>query len=326
MEIAQLRTLLHVAETGSLSKAADRLKIAQPALSRQVRMLEQELGVRLFDRHGRGMVVTEAGREVLKRAARIMAEVDEIKASTADANAALKGNIAIGLPPTVSEIIAVPLINEIRNAHPEVTVNLSTAYSGYLLDWLQRGDVDVAILYDPRMTRTLRYRPLIQENLFVIGPPDADLSPDHPVPFSILSKKRLLLPSRGHGLRDTVERVASEREIPLDVSIEANSFSTLKDLVSNGHGWTILPLAPIHGEVIAGRLTCAPLIEPVPVRRLVLAYLADRPTTRLSRFAGDAIEKIVSDLINRGIWSGNPLVEERYNPGIADLTMLSLLA
>lgn len=310
MEIAQLRTLLHVAETGSLSKASDRLNIAQPALSRQVRMLEEELGVRLFDRHGRGMVVTEAGQEVLERASRIMSELDEIKACAVDANAPLKGNISIGLPPTVSEIISVPLIEEFRKVHPDVTVSLSSAYSGYVLDWLQRGDVDIAVLYDPRATRTLRSRPLLQENLFVIGPADARFSPATPVPFSTLAATRLLLPSRGHGLRETVERFAAECEVPLEIAVEANSFTTLKDLVSKGHGWTILPLAPIHGDVAAGRLSAAPLVDPVPVRRLVLAHQADRPATRLARFAGEAVERIVTDLIGRGIWSGKLLVED----------------
>lgn len=304
MEISQLRTLMHVAELGSLSKAADRLKTAQPALSRQVRMLEEELGVRLFDRHGRGMVITEAGREVLKHAIRIMAELDEIKAAASDENAPLQGSIAIGIPPTVSDILSVPLVTAFRKAHPAVTVSLVSAYSGYLLDWLQRGEVEVAILYDPLITKLLRSRPLLQENLFLIGPPEAQFSADHAVPFASLEGKRLLLPSRGHGLRDLVDRLAIERVIALEVSVEANSFTTLKDLVREGHGWTVLPFASIHSDVATGRLSCAPLTDPIPVRRLVLAYVSDRPATRLARFAGETIERIVADLVDRGLWAG----------------------
>ncbi|RVA63909.1 LysR family transcriptional regulator, partial [Mesorhizobium sp. M7A.F.Ca.CA.001.11.2.1] len=89
MELSQLRTLIHVAELGSLSKAADRLHIAQPALSRQVRMLEEELGFALFLRHGRGMVLSEQGKEVLTHAMRVMAEIDEIRATATPANAPL---------------------------------------------------------------------------------------------------------------------------------------------------------------------------------------------------------------------------------------------
>jgi DNA-binding transcriptional LysR family regulator len=109
MELLQLRNLMHVAELGSLSKAADRLHVAQPALSRQIRMLDDELGFALFIRHGRGMVLTDQGGEVLKHAMRVLAEIEEIRATAATDDTPLKGEVAIGLPPTVADIISVPL-------------------------------------------------------------------------------------------------------------------------------------------------------------------------------------------------------------------------
>jgi DNA-binding transcriptional LysR family regulator len=307
MELSQLRTLIHVAELGSLSKAADRLHIAQPALSRQVRMLEEELGFALFVRHGRGMVITEQGRDVLKHAVRVLAELDEIRATATDIGAPLTGQIAIGLPPTVADIISVPLVAAFRAAHPKATLRLVSAYTGYLLDWLHRGEVDLAILYDPRSARSLRSRPLLLENLFLIGPPGAGFSTSRALPFAELQDKRLLLPSIRHGLRTIVERCAAEIGITLDVVVETDSYATLKDLVRHGHGWTILPLAPIHRDVISGGLTGAPLIEPVPVRRLVLSFPADRPVSRLARFAAETISTIIRDQVERGIWVGQLL-------------------
>jgi DNA-binding transcriptional LysR family regulator len=311
LEISQLRTLIHVAELGSLSKAADRMNIAQPALSRQVRMLEQELGVALFSRHGRGMVLTEQGRDVLRHATRVMTELDEIRASAADSDMALTGTVAIGLPPTVSDIIAVPLVAAFGRAHPGATLRLVSAYTGYLLDWLHRGEIDVAILYDPRPARSLRSRPLLLENLFLIGPAQAGFSPLRAVPFSTLRGRRLLLPSLRHGLRTIVERCATEAGFALDVAVEADSYATLKDLVRHGHGWTVLPLAPIHDDIAAGRLTGAALIGPAPVRRLILSYPADRPASRLARFAGEAITAIVADHVGRGIWAGELLAGDQ---------------
>jgi len=307
MEISQLRTLLHVAELGSLSKAAERLHIAQPALSRQVRLLEAELGVPLFVRHGRGMVPTEQGREVLKHAQRVIAELDEIRASTAQVDVPLSGRVAIGFPPTVADIISVPLVAAFGKAHPQAELRLVGAYTGYLLDWLHRGEIDVAVIYDPDAARSLRLRPLLLENLFLIGPPDSRFSNGHAVPFNALRDKRLLLPSARHGLRTIVERCASEAGIALDVGIEADSYGTLKDLVRHGHGWTILPLAPIHDDIEAKRLSAAPLIDPIPVRRLALSFPADRPVPRLARFAGDAIAAIVGEQIARGVWAGELL-------------------
>src|SRR5580692_9308233 len=249
MEFGQLRTLIHVAELGSLSKAADRLRTAQPALSRQVRMLEEELGIELFTRHGRGMVLTEQGHDVLKHAMRTSSELEEIRAGASDVEAPLTGQVAIGLPPTVADIISVPLVAALGKAHPNAVLRLVSAYTGYLLDWLHRGEVDVAVLYDPRTARSLRSRPLLLENLFLIGPPAAGFSTIRATPFASLAGQRLLLPSIKHGLRIIVERCAEEIGIALDVGIEADSYAALKDLVRNGHGWTILPLAPIHADV-----------------------------------------------------------------------------
>lgn len=305
MEIAQLRTLIHVAELGSLSKAADRLHIAQPALSRQVRLLEEELGVRLFDRHGRGMIVTDAGQDVLRHALRVMAELEEIRATVADEDAPLRGHVSIGMPPTAADILSEPLVAAFREAHPEATLRIVSAYSGYLLDWMHRGEIDASILYDPKSARTLRVQPLLEEVLFLIGPPGAGLSQDVPVDYGDLQGVRLLLPSAGHGLRIILDKCAAERGFSLSVPVEADSYATLKGLVRGGHGQTILPLAPIHRDLAVGDLCAAPLHNPVPRRRLVLSFPTDRPIPRLARFAGQIVVSEVRRMVGKGVWVGS---------------------
>ena len=304
MDVSQLRTLIHVAELGSLSKAADRLRIAQPALSRQVRLLEDELKVRLFERHGRGMVMTEQGRDVLRHAQRVMLELDEIRSVVSDMDAPLHGHVSIGMPPTVSDVLSEPLVSAFRSAHPEATLRIVSAYSGYLLDWLHRGEVDAAILYDPKTARSLRSRPLLDERLFLIGPPGSRPAGERSVEFSQLEHERFLLPSRGHGLRTIVDRCADECGIVLNVKVEADSYSNLKALVMRGHGMTILPLAPIHDDLQGGRLLAFPLVNPMPSRRLIMSFPSDRPTSRLARFAGATIEATVENLIAQQAWPG----------------------
>ncbi len=309
MEITQLRTIIHVAELGSLSKAAERLHIAQPALSRQVRLLEEELGSRLFDRHGRGMVVTEAGQAVLRHAQRIMGELEEIRAAVAGEDAPLRGHVSIGMPPTVADILTEPLVSAFRKRHPEATIRIVSAYSGYLLDWLHRSDVDVAILYERQPARTLRSSPLLEEMLHLIAPAGgavmgAELSDTRPIFFDQLVDLPLLLPSRGHGLRNIVEDCARHRNIELKVTVEADSYASLKSLVAQGHGFTILPLAPIHEEIRVGRLVTAPIVEPVPIRRLMLSYPSDRPTPRLATYAAQVLSATAHDLLRQGVWSG----------------------
>ena len=309
MDVPQLRTILQVAELGSLSKAADRLRIAQPALSRQVRLLEEELGIRLFDRHGRGMVVTEAGKEVLRHAQRIMQELDEIRATVADEDAPLRGQVSIGMPPTVSDILSVPLVSAFQVRHPEARLRIVSAYTGYLLDWLHRGELDVAIMYETRPVRSLRMEPLLEEVLFLIGPPDSGLRPDLPVSFAQVAALKLFLPSLGHGLRTILEQSAQIAGCRLEVPVEADSYSTLKNLVESGHGYTILPLAPIHRDVLVGRVVYAPIEGPTPSRRLMLTYPTDRATPRLARFAGNVMTATASDLVRSGVWSGRLLAE-----------------
>lgn len=307
MDLAQLRTLVHVAELGSLSKAAGRLRIAQPALSRQIRLLEDELGARLFDRHGRGMVITEAGREALRHAKRVLAETEELRASVSGPGAELTGHVAVGLPPTLADMISVPLVAAFSTTHPRVRLQLVAAYTGYLLDSLYRGEIDLAVLYDPRAPRSLRIRPLMQEALFLIGPGDAGLTAEEPVPFRALAGQRLLLPSTRHGLRNMVQHFADEAGIALDIGLEIDSYTALKDLVRQGYGRTILTRAPMHEDIAAGRLTAAPLVDPAPIRRLVLSFQPDRPVSRAAEFAGAAIAAIMAEQLSQGVWVGEML-------------------
>jgi LysR family nitrogen assimilation transcriptional regulator len=191
MDIAQLKTLIHVAELGSLSKAADRLNIAQPALSRQIRLLEQELGVSLFERHGRGMVITAAGRDVLDPAARVMVELDAIRSSVSGGSSSYRGLVTVGTTPTVASIVTVPLLRRIREHHPQLVIRFASAFSGHLLDWVQRGEIDVAVSYDPQPLKSLRIVPVMVEDLLLVSAGDR-LDLNQPVPFARLASEPLI--------------------------------------------------------------------------------------------------------------------------------------
>lgn len=310
MDVAQLRTLIHVAELGSLSKAADRLRIAQPALSRQIRQLEEELGVQLFERHGRGMVITAVGAEVLDHAVRVMAELDSLRNTVAEGRSSFRGTVMIGATPTVGQMITLPLVKRIQAAHPLLSVRIATAFSGYLLDWLQRGDLEVAISYDPQTTRSLRIAPVMDENLLFVGPPQERLELSKPAPFSRLADYELILPSPRHGLRRIVDDCARSAGVALRTRVEVESFNVMVDLVREGLGMTVLPLAPIAPLVEQGALTAAPLTDPSPSRRLVVAYSAERPINPAARFVGREFAAIAADFVARNVWAGRMLEGE----------------
>ncbi len=307
MDVVQLKTLIHVAELGSLSKAADRLHIAQPALSRQIRMLEKELGTYLFERHGRGMEITDAGREVLSHATRIMEEMESIRSSVVGGKTSFRGAVVIGTTPTVAEIVTVPLVRKIKEAHPNLAVRFSSAYSGYLLDWVQRGELELAISYDPQPLHTLRIVPVMMENLLLVGPASTNLRLDTPVSFASLAEQQLVLPSARHSLRGILDDCARELGIKLKTSVEADSFGAMIDLVRNGFGLTALPLASIYAQIEAGVLSAAPLVDPIPMRKLVEVFPADRRVSPAAKFVGEAFIEIATGLVNRNIWAGHML-------------------
>lgn len=307
MDVVQLKTLIHVAELGSLSKASDRLHIAQPALSRQIRELEKELGVYLFERHGRGMNITEAGSEVLAHAARIMEEMEAIRMSVAGGRTAFRGAVAVGTTPTIAEIVTVPLVTRIREAHPDLSIRFSSAYSGYLLDWLQRGELELAISYDLQPLHTLRIVPVMMESLVLVGPADSGLRLETPVNFSALAGESLVLPSPRHGLRKIMDQCASESGFTIAANVEADSFAAMIDLVRHGFGFTALPLASIYAHIKTGNLCAAPLIEPTPMRKVVMVFPADRHVSPATRYVGDTFVELATGLVNQGIWAGHML-------------------
>ncbi|KRE09953.1 LysR family transcriptional regulator [Bosea sp. Root381] len=314
MDIAQLKTLIHVAELGSVSRAADRLNIAQPALSRQIRLLEKELGVYLFERHGRGMEITEVGRDVVEHAARIMVEMDAIRVLANSGASSLRGTVMLGTTPTVAEIVTVPLVRRIREAHPQLGVRFSSAFSGHLLDWLQRGELELAVSYDPAPLRSLKVVPVMMEELLFVHAGETRRPVSDPMPFAQLANEPLILPSPRHGLRAIVEECARRAGITLRAHVEADSFGAQIALVRSGFGATVLPLAPIYSLVRSKELHAVPLTDPTPSRKLVIAYPADRPVSAAARFVGETFIDIAGDLVERGVWTGHMLAPRKARP------------
>lgn len=200
-----------------------------------------------------------------------------------------------------------PLVRKIREAHPDLSIRFSSAFSGYLLDWLQRGELELAISYDPPPLHTLRIVPVMMERLLLVGPPSAGLQLDSPVAFSSLGEQQLVLPSARHGLRLILNTCAQEAGISLRTQVEADSFGAMIDLVSSGFGLTVLPLASIWAQLQNGSLCAAALVDPVPTRKLVLVFPADRRVSPAAKYVGEAFIGTASDLVECKIWAGHML-------------------
>lgn len=303
MDLRQLRYFVAIVEQGSFSRAAEALRVAQPALSQHMRHMEAELGLPLLHRGPRGAVPTEAGARLLTHARAILDRFAEIPDSVRGADQPVTGDVRIGLPGTVSEILSVPLIERVREEHPGIRLRVAEAMSGYILDWLNRDAVDLAVLYNPAAPKGLVLRHALTEELclFARAPNGADL-PEGPVPLARAAALPLILPALSHGLRDLIEEVAEAEGVPVAPGIEIDSYARIKELAARGHGFGILPRAAVAAEVTAGLFRAWPIGSPPLRRRIYLAHAADRPLSAAAAAVSGLAWDLLGELVRSGAW------------------------
>jgi len=302
MDFRQLRTFSCVAELGSLSKASDTLRIAQPALSRQIKLLEHELRAELFTRNGRGMVLTEAGRVLLARTAGIVRQIDQIRDDIQSAAGSPSGRVVLGLVPTVSCVLSARLARRTVETYPGISLCIVESYSGHLIEWLHRGEMDLAIIYGPPADLHLGIQSLGRDNVVAVGPRGCGLARKKQVNMDWLLRQRLVLPSHSHGLRALIERAAAKRKMKLDVQLEADSFRVLTSLVEEGLGYTLLPPSSVRNEVRDRRLETAGISGQAPMRDLVVASPIDHPGSTATAVISALLRSETSACRDEGLW------------------------
>ncbi len=302
MDFKQLRALVTVAETGNVTRAAALLNIVQPAVSRQLRLLEEDIGAELFDRSRRGMELTEAGRTLVEYARWVLGKLDQARAEIQPTPGGIGGIVVVGLLPSTCDLLSSTLVGAVAQKYPGIRLRIATAYAGTLQSWLESAELDLALLYAPKHTAAIRIKPLLEEDLWVVGLPAAGLDAGTPYPVRDLAKHPLVLPSAPHGLRLLVEQAANLQGIPLNVVAETNAMSVQKILVRGGHGMTVLPTIAIVEEIAAGLFVAAPLIDPPMTRTIVLATSSSRHTATSVRCVATELVSCMKRAISAGQW------------------------
>jgi len=305
MDLKHLRHFATICDEGSFSGAARRLRVAQSALSNSIRGLETEIGVPLFIREPRGVRVTEAGQRLLPHAQQILAAIATARDAARGAAAAPEGEVRLGLPGPMTDIVGIPLVEGVATALPRVRLRLVEGMSGYVLNWLRRGEIDIAILYVTVETMELALHPLVREPLDLIVPPDylAGSLADHgEITFREASTLGLVLPGRPHGLRVLIERAAHRAGVTLAPVIETDSYPLIKQLVERGHGCAILPRVAVRNEVAAGRLASLRIVSPTLLRDIALAYATPRPPPLAVTAVEAVCREVVTRLCREGRW------------------------
>src|SRR3954452_8897916 len=302
MDFRQLKTFSCVAELGSLSKASDRLRIAQPALSRQIKLLEHELRAELFTRNGRGMVMTEAGKLLLARTAGIVRQLDQIRDDIQSQAGQPSGRVVLGLVPTVSYVLSARLARRTVELYPGISLCIVESYSGHLTEWLHRGEMDLAVIYGRSADLHLSMQALGRDRIVAVGPRGCGLAKKKQVDVNWLLRQKLVLPSHSHGLRTLIEHAAAAKKLKLDVQIEADSFRVLTSLVEEGLGYALLPPSSVRAEVADGRLEIAAISKPAPMRELTIASPIEHPGSTAITLVTDLLRDELVACREEGLW------------------------
>lgn len=286
MDLKQISYFVHVADTGSFTRAAALLGIAQPALSRQVRQLEVELRQTLLKRNGRGATLTDAGARLLEHGRGILHQVERAKEDLEEMRGAPVGHAALGVPPTVGRLLTAALVAEFQRRFPMATLGIVEGLSAHVLEWLRSGRIDVGLVYNPPPSPLIDTAPLVPEPLYLIGPAGAGRKTARqgaPVALKDLAARRLILPSRPHAVRMFVESSLAAIGERIEVAWEVDGIPAILDLVARGHGYAVLSLNAIRNDPARDRLRAHPIVKPRLVTALAIATSSQRPLTPLAK-------------------------------------------
>lgn len=294
MDLKQLEYFLRVAELGSFTQAAQLLNIAQPAISRQVRSLEVELRQNLLERNGRGVTTTEAGKLLMEHCRGILHQVDRAKEDMARVHGALAGRVALGIVPSASKMLTVPLTKKFRKRLPNANLSITEGLSYMIQESLIAGRLDIALIYNPSASidNDMDLIPLTSESLYLVG-----TKGPHPInsPISLktLSNIPLIIPNRPHTVRVLVESQMNMINCKLNNLLEIDGITAILDLVADGAGYAILTKHAIITSGHAEKYHIRKIIEPELHSRLFIATAAGRIATTTQKATLDLIRKTV---------------------------------
>jgi LysR family nitrogen assimilation transcriptional regulator len=295
MNLKQLETFVRVAELGSFSKAAVVLDTVQPALSRQVRLLETDLRVTLLERTGRGVVLTEAGKRLLEHSIGILQLVARARDDIESSRDEPVGRVVVGMPPSVGRELALPLVEAFKRECPKARLAIVEGLSAHIVEWIATGRVDLGLVHNPEPNEAIDTEPVRDELLCLVSAaPARGAAPGRAVPLNDLPKYPLVIPERSHAVRRLLETQAALAGIKLDVAWEVSSVPAMLDLVAGGYGHAVLTRAAAGAEVTAGRLAVRPIGAPPLVNTLCIARSASKQVTPLARHVARLLRGLAS--------------------------------
>lgn len=309
VSLKQLRYFDAVARFGHFGQAARNCAVTQPALSMQVRELEEELGLKLFERHPKGVTLTSEGREIAARAHRILDEVHNLRDFARHNARLLTGPLRLGIIPSIAPYVLPPMLAKARQVFPDLELNIRETQTQTLLDELQAGALDLLLLAMPVEAPDIETLDLFDDRFLLAVPKGYKTSGRLKATPELLERDRLLLLEEGHCLRDQALAFCQLRQVEQIDTFGASSLSTIVQMVASGMGMTLLPEISVPLEAKHGDIKLMRFQAPEPHRTVGLAWRSSSP--RKADFA--ALGELIIEAVPK-IRSRDSLAERTPSP------------
>jgi LysR family nitrogen assimilation transcriptional regulator len=259
MDVRQLEYFIHVANTLNITHAATRAHVSQPALSRQIRLLEQELGTKLFKRKARGVVLTETGQRLADRTRVLLASANRIKMEIMSSADEPVGIVRLAASNSLSALLTTRVVARYRQTYPEVSVRVTENTSMIVRQVIANDGADVALLSDRESFTSLTKIPLVTESLLLVAPPEVGLELSRPVSAKSLTGHNLILTPFPNGLRRAVDEILVRAGKVTEPKVEVDTNSLMTSLTRRGVGYCVLPYSGVYELLRERRVSAAPI-------------------------------------------------------------------
>lgn len=312
MELRQLRYLIAVADAGSITSAARKLHVVQSAVSHQIRILEEGIDAKIFDRSKSGVKLTSEGQILYRHALAVIKHVEAAAQEVKHCDKEIRGKVSVGIPHSTAAVLAIHLLKAVREQLPHVEIAIHEGLSGLLGEQLATGRLDFSILFDTEVRRGFKSTPLVAERLHFVS---SDLKMRHEytrlgkISFREVILRPLILPPQPNGIRVLLEKEALRANLRSNVIADITGVETMLAAVKEGLADTVMMAANAPLKSRAGKLLVVPMDDPVIERHASLFEPAQFPLTKAAASVRDITLQLVKDLVLREVWLGARLLE-----------------
>lgn len=300
MNPKNLHSFMKVVEFGTFNRAASQLHITQPALSRRIGSLEDEVKTKLFDRSGHGVTLTDAGMVLRDHADGLLRHLEQVRLELTSRASTPSGSLSVGLPAPFRTIVSKTLVPSFCLDYPQVKLHVFENMPNLILSLLLAGSLELGVISGEEPLAGLTCEVLLTEGLFLVGALEHGLRLDRPVPASRLAEIPLVQAVVPSAIRTLLARHFAKKGLILNYKVEVDSIHLMIDVAASGHSFTVLPYSAIREQLDAGRICAAPL------KQLTIQWLIARPIERqisiASRRFSEALRRVVEKEVQSGRW------------------------